>query len=135
MIKELWQDVNNIDSKKDEVFAIDKVTKAYKFASLRLPSLINESWKSQLQFVPIRIIGNDINNFYGDLYDINPIYSSFSSLIKKDEDNVRANIIGRGDNIFSLANDTDNFFKASPVLWDKFECIALRLIENGNPLH
>lgn len=130
MLSELWDTVTKIDPDKKNSNALDL---AYNLVDLNLPPWKNESWISQLSFLPIALNEDkikDINELYNDFDIIKSIYSSLWYLNNKDEEDIRSR---QTDYVYLTAYTAFN--EGAPELWKKFEEITLKLLENRNPLN
>lgn len=142
MLSELWDKVNRIDSIEEDSL----ISKAYNLKNSPLRSWKNESWKSQISFLPIALNRDeikDVSNFYDDLDNIKSIHSNLVSLyVRQDGEwnkliETNPGVKHRGQLIeFPMDVIPPNIFETgAPDLLKEFEKITLRLIKKGNPLN
>jgi len=140
-LSELCINVNNLNGDdlldKDDHEDYNKINLAYKLLDLTLPPLTNESWKSQLSFVPIALSENEIknvNSFYTDLYTIKSIYASLLSVFNQHQENFNVDQLRPKDKFSFIQFSRNVFNESAPSLWEKFEKITRKLLKNGNPI-
>ena len=137
MLYDLWDKVNKIDPDNENE---DKMTNSeYKLINLPSTYWKNESWKSQISFLPIALNKDEIrkvNDFYDDIENIKSIQLSLLSLAEEDAKGWRA--VNSKHGMFISYKDLPVFPEAfkqrAPALWAEFEKITLKLLENRNPL-
>jgi hypothetical protein len=133
LLKDFWYKLN----KEDKYIAEDefKIKMAHRLIKMPMPSWNEIMWKNQASLLAITFRDTEIiaiSSFNNCLEVLRSIYSKLIDLDTKDRD-YNSTYGSSGVELSALPKST-RFHEEAPGLWDEFEKITLKLIENGNPL-
>ena len=133
LLKDFWYKLNN-----EEVYIQEdefKIKMAHRLIKMPMPSWNEIMWKNQASLLAITFRDTEIiaiSSFNNCLEVLRSIYSKLIDLDAKDRD-YNSTYGSSGVELSALPKST-RFHEEAPGLWDEFEKITLKLIENGNPL-
>ncbi|MCE5213165.1 MAG: hypothetical protein LLF83_00385 [Methanobacterium sp.] len=133
LLKDFWYKLN----KEDEYIVEDefKIKMAHRLIKMPMPSWNEIMWKNQASLLAITFRDTEIiaiSSFNNCLEVLRSIYSKLIDLDTKDRE-YNSTYGSSGVELSALPKST-RFHEEAPGLWDEFEKITLKLIENGNPL-
>lgn len=134
LLKDFWYKLNKneeYDAESDEV----KINMAHRLIKMPMPSWNEIMWRNQASLLAITFREKeiiDISSFNNCLEVLKSIYFKLIDLDAKDRE-YNSTYGYSGVELSSIPKST-RFHEEAPILWDEFEQITLKLIENGNPL-
>lgn len=134
LLKEFWYKLNQPDENEVEREEL-KINNAHRLIKMPIPSWNDIMWTKQAPLLAITFTDKEIiaiSSFNNCLEVIRSIYSKLIDLDTKDRE-YNSSYAGSGIDLSSLPR-SKRFHEEAPGLWDEFEEITLKLIENGNPL-
>jgi hypothetical protein len=134
LLKDFWYKLN----KEEETEAIGaelKIFLAHRLIKMPMPSWNEVMWRNQASLLAITFSDMEIisiSSFNNCLEILKSIYSKMIDLDTKDRE-FNSTYASSGAKLSSLPN-SNRFKEEAPGMWDEFEEITLKLLENGNPL-
>jgi hypothetical protein len=135
LLKDFWFKLNKTeenDVEKDEL----KINLTHRLIKMPMPSWNDIMWRKQASLLAITFTDKEIiaiSSFNNCLEVLKSIYSKLIDLDTKDRD-FNSTYASSGVKL-SIIPRSNRFQEEAPSLWDEFEEITLKLIENGNPLN
>jgi hypothetical protein len=134
LLKEFWYKLNK-DVETESTEYDGKIILSHRLIKMPMPSWNEIMWRNQASLLAITFSDKEIisiSSFNNCLKLLKSIYSKLVDLDSKDRE-YNSTYASSGVNISSIP--TSNRFKEeAPGLWNEFEEITLKLLENGNPL-
>jgi len=134
LLKDFWYKLN----KEEENEAIGdelKIFLAHRLIKMPMPSWNEVMWRNQASLLAITFSDKEIisiSSFNNCLEILKSIYTKMIDLDTKDRE-FNSTYASSGAKLSSLPR-SNRFKEEAPGMWDEFEEITLKLLENGNPL-
>jgi hypothetical protein len=134
LLKDFWYKLN----KDDETQIIGdefNILQAHRLIKMPMPSWNEIMWRNQASLLAITFSDKEIisiSSFNNCLELLKSIYSKLIDLDTKDREYNSA-YASSGAKLSTLPS-SHRFKEEAPGLWNEFEEITLKLVENGNPL-
>jgi hypothetical protein len=134
LLKDFWFKLNRdeeFDALRDDL----KIFLAHRLIKMPMPSWNEVMWRNQASLLAITFSDKEIiaiSSFNNCLEHLKSIYSKLIDLDTKDRE-FNSTYASSGAKLSSLPS-SHRFKEEAPGLWDEFEEITLKILENGNPL-
>jgi len=134
LLKDFWYKLNK--EEEAEFFGDEfKIQLAHRLIKMPMPSWNDIMWRKQASLLAITFSDKEIisiSSFNNCLELLKSIYTKLIDLDAKDRE-YNSTYASSGAKLSTLPN-SQRFKEEAPVLWNEFEAITLKLLENGNPL-
>ncbi len=134
LLKDFWFKLNKTEEDETDDGEL-KIILAHRLIKMPMPSWNDLMWRKQASFLPITFSDKEIiaiSSFNNCLELLKSIYSKLIDLDTKDRE-YNSTYASSGVKLSSLPR-SNRFHEEAPGLWDEFEKITIKIIENGNPL-
>lgn len=134
LLKEFWYKLNKIEENEVENDEL-KINLAHRLIKMPMPSWNDIMWRKQASLLAITFRDKEIiaiSSFNNCLEVLKSIISKLIDLDTKDRE-YNSTYAASGVQLSTIPR-SNRFHEEAPGLWDQFEEISLKLIENGNPL-